>query len=470
MSIWVPDLQNRSGPRYLAIADALAADVAEGRVQPGTRLPPQRDLAWQLKVTVGTIARAYAEASRRGLVSGEVGRGTYVLNPKENRDGLTILHQALAEIHMRPVDETNFIDMSINRPTGGNGSVLIADAMRKLADSPELIRLLGYRIDSPWPRHAAAAARWLAQDGIIVPPERTLLTVGGQQAIVAVMAGLTRPGDVILTEELTYPGIKRTAALIDRAIEGVEMDAEGMRADALDAALAKYPGAVIYCMPTLQNPTAITMPADRRAAVIEVVRRHRATLVEDGIYAFLNEHAPAPLWSMAPEHCVYITSLSKALSPGLRIGFVVAPEAAKPKIAATIAATTMMVPALLAEIAAMLIEDGSAMRATVEQRVHAATRMALARDVLGAQHCPPTPSDNLWLQLPAPWRADSFSAEASRRGVLVTSAAAFAAGPRTPKAVRVSISAPRDLDQLRMGLEIIADVMRDSPDRLTLTV
>jgi len=468
--MWLPDLQTHNGPRYLAIADALAGDVAEGKIAPGTRLPPQRDLAWQLKVTVGTVARAYAEASRRGLVSGEVGRGTYVRDPKEQRDGLSILHRTLAEIHHRPADESGFIDMSINRPTGGNGAIMIAEALRKLADSPDLSRLLGYRIDSPWPRHAAAAARWLAHEGIIVAPERTILTVGGQQAIVAVMAALTGPGDVILTEELTYPGIKRTAALIDRAIEGVEMDAHGMRSDALDAALAKRPGSVVYCMPTLQNPTTITMPAERRAEIVEVARRHRATLVEDGIYAFLNDRAPAPLWSLAPESCVYITSLSKALSPGLRIGFVAAPDAVRPRIAATIAATTMMVPALMAEVAAMLIEEGGAMRACAEQRGQATARLAIAREILGVEHCPATPSDNLWLILPPAWRADSFSAEASRRGVLVTSAAAFTVGQRTPKAVRVSISAPRDLDQLRVGLGILADLLRDPSDRLTMTV
>src|SRR5579862_6346646 len=114
MSIWAPELKERSGPRYRAIADALADDMAAGRLAAGTRLPPQRDLAWQLKVTVGTVARAYTEAARRGLVSGEVGRGTYVLDTKGGRDGLEVLHQTLAAFHARPADENNFIDMSIN--------------------------------------------------------------------------------------------------------------------------------------------------------------------------------------------------------------------------------------------------------------------------------------------------------------------------------------------------------------------
>src|SRR5262249_46857986 len=152
------------------------------------------------------------------------------------------------------------------------------------------------------------------------------------------------------------------------------------------------------------------------------------------------------------------------------IGFVVAPEEARARVAATIAATTMMVPAPLAEVASMLIEDGGAARAAEAQRAEAAWRVQLAREIMGAQRCPTTPTDNIWLMLPPAWRADTFAAEASRRGVLVTPAAAFATGPRVPKAVRVSISAPRDRDQLRLGLETLARLLADSPDRLSMTV
>ncbi len=470
MSIWIPALDNRSGPRYVAIADAMADDITGGRLSPGTRLPPQRDLAWRLKVTVGTVARAYAEAARRGLVSGEVGRGTYVLDPKDRRDGLTELHRTLVEVHFPRADETNFIDMSINRPAHDNGAKLVSEALHRLADSPDLARLLGYRLDSPWPRHSAAGARWLALDGVHVSPDRITPTIGGQQAIFAVMSALSQPGDTVFAEELTYPGIKRTGALISRPVEGIAMDQQGMIPEALDAALAKHPRSLVYCMSTLHNPTTVTMPLERRRAIAAVVQRHDAILAEDGIYAFLDEHAPPPVWTLAPERCVYMTSLSKALSPGLRVGFVAAPEHLQQRIAAAVAATTMMVAATLTEVAAMLIEDGSAERSAIEQRAEAAARMDMARAILGPERCPATPADHLWLVLPHGWRSDAFAAEASRRGVLVTQAAAFALGPRVPKAVRVSISAPRDRDQLRTGLDVLARLLADSPDRLALTV
>ncbi|HZF36691.1 MAG TPA: winged helix-turn-helix domain-containing protein, partial [Candidatus Angelobacter sp.] len=78
MTIWQPDLNSVSGPRYLAIVDALAFDLDNGKLRAGDRLPTHRDLAYRLGVTVGTVTRAYSEAERRGLIKGEVGRGTYI--------------------------------------------------------------------------------------------------------------------------------------------------------------------------------------------------------------------------------------------------------------------------------------------------------------------------------------------------------------------------------------------------------
>jgi DNA-binding transcriptional MocR family regulator len=310
----------------------------------------------------------------------------------------------------------------------------------------------------------------LARDGVNVPADRVIISAGSQQGIFAVLSALSRPGDTVLAEELTYPGLKRAAALLGRPVEGVAMDGDGMLPEALDAALAHRPGGLVYCIPTLQNPTAITMPAERRRAIVDVAGRHRAIMVEDGVYAFLDERAPPPLWTLAPERCVYLTSMSKAVSPGLRVGLVVAPEEARARIGAAIAATTMMVPNPLVEIAAMLIEDGSAARSAAEQRAEATARVQLARDIMGAERCPTRPADNLWLVLPPDWRADAFAAEASRRGVLVTQGAAFAVGARVPKAVRVSVSAPRDRERLRTGLETLARLLVDGPDRMTMTV
>src|SRR5438552_19101006 len=119
MTNWTPDLSGRNGPRYRAIAEALAEDVRGGRLAAGTQLPTHRDLAWKLRVTIGTVSRAYAEAERRGLIVGEVGRGTYVRHPA----GMAPIMPGDILSEARDPD---FIDLSINRPgAAGEGAAMV---------------------------------------------------------------------------------------------------------------------------------------------------------------------------------------------------------------------------------------------------------------------------------------------------------------------------------------------------------
>ncbi len=464
MSIWCPVLTGRSGPLYRAIVDALADDVASGRLAVGARLPPHRDLAWRLQCTVGTVARAYAEAARRGLVDGQVGRGTFVVEPP---DSPRHVHDYVAA---RAVENDGVVDMAINRPSGDLSAPAVAAALRRLADRNDLGALLGYQLDGVLPRHRAALARWAALEGVAARPEQIICTVGGQQAILVTLAALSRPGEVILAEELTYPGLKVAAALLDRVVEGVAMDGQGLCPEALDQALRATRARVIYCLPTNQNPTMVVMPLERRQEIIAVARRHGAVLVEDGIYAFLAEAPPPPLWSLAPECCIYLSSLSKAVSPALRVEFVAAPEALVNRINGHVSASTMMVPPLMGEVAAMMIENGAAEEAMRRQAAEARERMALARAFLGEAACPAGPAFNLWLPLPPPWRADAFAAEAYRRGVVLAPAGSFATTRQVPEAVRVSISAPASREALRAGLKVVAELLAAGPDGGGLTV
>lgn len=457
MSLWIPQLEGRSGPVYRMIVEALADDIASGRLAPGSRLPPHRDMAWRLHCTVGTIARAYNEAARQGLVSGQVGRGTYVLAPE---DGARHIHDYVAA---RQLENESAIDMAINRPMGENCAGPIAAAFRRLADLNSLPHLLGYQFDGVALRYRQAVARWLRHEGVETDAARIVLTVGGQQAILVSLATLSRPGDTIFAEELTYPGLKVAAGLLDREVEGVAMDEHGLIPEALDQALQTGRGRVIYSMPTNQNPTAIVMPAERRRAIVEILRRHDAYLVEDGIYAFLADDPPPPLWSLVPDRVIYLSSLSKSVAPALRLGFVVAPEALINRLNANVSASTMMISPLLAEVTAMLVEDGSALRAAAEQKREARERVQMAVDILGTEYAPQGPSFNLWLPLPPQWRADGFAAKAYRRGVVLAPAGSFATTRRVPEALRLSVSAPRGREELRQGLKVVAEILASAP-------
>ena len=456
MTSWVPEIRQRRGPRYLAIAEALAEDAGAGRLRPGARLPTHRELADRLALTVGTVTRAYAEAARRNLVSGEVGRGTFVRAP-----ALRFASASRAE--------PGLIDLSANHPPlgpGDGGSAALGRALAALSRRKDLERLLDYPPPGGAVDHRTAGADWVARSGLRANAERVLVSSGNQHGMTAVFAALLSPGDLVLTEALTYPGMKSLAGLLSLRLQGVALDEQGMRPDALAAACRTRPPKAVYCVPTLQNPTASIMSEERRRQIAAVARAHGVLIVEDDVHGRIPERAPRPLSAFAPELSVYLTGTSKVLAPGLRVGFIAAPEGLVDRIAAAIRGTTWMAAPLMAEIAATWIKDGTAEAILKRKRKEAAARQRLAAKVLGRFVGRAHPAAyHLWLALPRPWRGDTFADGARRRGVGVTPASAFATGrSAVPDAVRVCLGAARDHDQLERGLRVLAELLTASPE------
>ncbi|MBX6321736.1 MAG: PLP-dependent aminotransferase family protein, partial [Rhodospirillaceae bacterium] len=293
MTMWVPQLSGRSGPRYVAIAEALAEDVRGGRLRPGDRLPTHRELAYRLGVTVGTVTRAYAEAERRGLVRGEVGRGTYVLGPPAAMPW----QAARGRTEAAPPAS---IDLSTNIAWPGDAEADLARTLARLAEG-DLAGLLGYQPAGALPAHRAAAAAWIALErGMPVAPEQVLVTGGGQQAMAVALTALARPGDLVLTEQLTYPGMRVLANRLHLRLQGVAMDEDGLIPEAFAAACRAGAPRVLYCMPSVQNPTGALMPEARRRAIAEIALDHDVAIVEDDVYGFLAPDGPAPLSVHAP--------------------------------------------------------------------------------------------------------------------------------------------------------------------------
>ena len=457
MTSWTPRLDERSGPRYLAIADQLAKDLDAGVLKPGDRLPTHRELAWKLGVTVGTVTRAYSEAERRGLIAGEVGRGTFI---RDQRMDVPLPAPA-------PVADDSFVDLGRNFPTPERPSPALVRAISDVATSPELGLLLSYATNTGLPAHRAAAVEWLARAGLDAAPSEIVVTNGAQHAMTLAMAACARAGDVVLTEQLTFYGMKSVATLLSLRLHGVEMDEYGLLPEALDAACRQVSPKALYCIPTLQNPTAATMPAERRQEIARICERHNVLLVEDDIYGFLSPNGPKPVSSVCPQNSVYITSLSKSVAPGLRVGYMRAPGALLDRLASTLRATTWMATPLMAEIASRLVRSGEAARMAESQRAEAIARQAIATRVLaGFDYSTHPTSFHLWLTLPEPWRREEFSAQIRQRGVGVASAEAFAVGRApVPHAVRIGLSATRDRPTLERALSTIAGLLREPPDR-----
>ena len=225
MTIWLPQVTDRPGPRYRAIADALADDIRCGAVRPGTRLPTHRELAWKLGLTVGTVTRAYAEAERRGLIAGEVGRGTYVR-------GAAPADVAISYPAAEPGVQAAFIDLSLNFPVIPGHEAELASALRRLASRGDLAELLPYHPHAGRAPDRAAGASWIARSGLAVRADEVAVTAGGQHAIVVCLAAVAASGDTVLVENLTYPGVKAAAAQLGRKLVGVAIAAHGLVPDA----------------------------------------------------------------------------------------------------------------------------------------------------------------------------------------------------------------------------------------------
>jgi DNA-binding transcriptional MocR family regulator len=457
MTIWAPDLAQHAGPRYVAIAEALAADVKRGRLRPGDRLPTHRDLAYRLGVTVGTVTRAYAEAEGRGLVRGEVGRGTYVL----------ALPPSVATFGPRdPVSDPRApIDLSINVAWPGDSDAPLGEALAQLSQRSDLTALLSYQPHRGLPAHRAAGAAWIERSrGFSVSPEQILVTCGGQHGMTVALGALARPGDLVLCEALTYPGMRIIANLLHLRLQGVAMDEHGLIPEAVDAACRAGAPKVLYCMPVVQNPTGCLMPEERRRAIAEIAQAHGVAIIEDDVYGFLAPDGPPPLVSYAPRLGHYVTSASKSIAPGLRIGFLVVPPGTEPGFALALRAITWMATPLTAEIVAGWIADGTADRLAASRREESSARQRVAKTALaGFDYRAADTAFHGWLVLPPRWRSETFVAAARDRGVLVTPAEAFMVGPVAPQAVRICLGGARDREPQTRGLAILRELLAEAP-------
>ena len=463
MTNWQPDLALRSGPRYRAIAEALADDVRAGTLPAGTRLPTHRDLAWRLRVTVGTVSRAYAEAERRGLISGEVGRGTFVR---------AVAPAAPALRFDADATERDFIDFRVNRPRTASEAPLMARALAELAADPALGKLLDYHPHAGRSADRVAGARWIARTSTLATAaEQVVVTSGGQHSMLATLAAVTEPGDCLAVEALTYPGIRAAANLLRLKLVPVALDEGGIVPDALDAACRGNRVRAAYLLATLHNPTTATMPLERRRAIAEIARAHDLMLIEDDLYGFLVREPLPPLAVFAPAHAFYITATSKSFVPGLRVGYAHCPEALVEQTATAVHASTYSAAPMMAAIATRWIEDGTGERLVAEKRAETAQRHQLVDRFFAAERLRRDPAaSHLWLELPDEWRAEDFATAAERRGVAIAPAAAFSTSRQAPNAVRLCLGTPATATEVERGLTRLAALLQTRSDAYSSVV
>ena len=445
-------LGDGSKPKYQSIAEDLAQAILNGQVPMGEKLPPQRNLAHRLGVTTGTISRAYAILERQGLATARVGDGTYVRS---------VEHVPASESsdHQQPIDLAHNVAMV------GDESNALQTAFQSLATDGELMRqVLSYQSETGMRRHREAGAQWLRRFGTSGQWNRVMVTHGAQHGLACVLRTVARPGDAVLTESLSYPGLQALARSMRLQLIGLETDEQGMVPQALERAAKTFDTKFVYCAPTLHNPTGATMSMARREAVAAVMRTHGLFIIEDCVHAAMQANPLPALSTWLPEQSFLLSSFSKVLAPGLRVGYVEAAPAWLSKFAASMRADSWMVAPLLPEIATRWLESGAMEGLIAQQRQMTAQRLERARAVLQGLDFKTDPEFPLiWLPLPEPWRAGQFAAALRQARVLVRTADHFAVGRSpAPHAIRISLNAPASVEQLEGGLQILKALI-DSP-------
>ncbi len=465
MTNWLPSIPEGPGPIYVRLADQIESDIANGVLPAGAKLPPQRDLAFDIKVTIGTIGRAYALLRERGLVSGEVGRGTYVLGENENSDigdsDPLIANFGGTRIHPPPNGKLRFDTTAA--PDIGQSRMMEVFMRRIVQEYPAEVSSYTRVIPDHW---LEAGQRWLSC-GDWKPELRDIVPVLGAHAGVnAVIAAVTQPGDYVAFEELTYAQVSRSATMIGRRVTLLETDEQGVIPEEFERVCAQKHPKAAFLMPSAKNPTAITIPTERRVQIAEIARRHNVWLIEDNLYGRMAEDGLPLLAELAPEKTFHVGGLSKSVAAGVRGGWVACPPHYASRIKVTHKLVTGGIPFLLAELCATLVLSGAADSVRKQVLIENAARGRIVDEVFEGVPFRSKPNvPFFWLPLPEPWHAGTFKQAAYDRNVLLDDEDEFksARSNRVHHAVRIGYSSPADRKDVENGLKTLRALLDAGP-------
>lgn len=451
---WIPKVEEASGPVYRAIAEAIESDICSGALKSGTLLPTQRELADTMGLGLGTITKAYKEAERKGLIKGDRRRGT-IVGPFDKHD--SILSEIISTVG--DGDEISLLPHGSQPPH-------LDRIFQKMAKQADLDSLLRFPSVSEKDAHKQAGAAWLARLGFDVNYDQVLLSVGAHNGLVGALASVAGPGDNIVAGSLTYMGLKGISDFLNLNILTAEMDREGILPDAFEFWCSRRPVKALYCIPTVDNPTNATMSLERRNQIVAVAERYGVPIVEDNMLGPMIPEPLPPIKSLAPHRCFLVSSATKVLCPGLKVGFVVPPQGSYKITMDCLRAMTVRVPPLIADLFTELMNSPEAQRVIDAARREARSRQKLAEEILPEPNavCHPA-SYYVWMPLPSEWTSSSFADTAFRRGIRVWPADLFAPIPSTvPPAVRYLIGPVPNKAQMSKELEVLAGLIRRGPE------
>ncbi|WP_027186378.1 PLP-dependent aminotransferase family protein [Desulfovibrio inopinatus] len=454
MTIWTPHIPESGGPLYKKLADAIERAIACGELKPGERLPTHRDLADVLHMNVSTVTRGYLEAEKRSLVTGTVGRGTYVAS-----DAVTNTSMVSFEPEMPGLLDLGLVSqLSCLDPD-------ITEGFRRIARRKDPAAFMRYTDPRGLPEHRAAGALWASRYGLEVEAEDIIVCSGSQHGLTCCMSGLLRPGDRIATDALTYPGMKTLASMLGMRLVPIAMDEHGMIPESLDVACRRDDIKAVYLMPDVHNPTTATIPESRRDRIAHLAEVHDLLIIEDDAYALTGTGGQTPITARVRQRGVFVAGISKSFAAGLRVSFLVVPKRHLKPLAQAVLNTIWMSPALNAELVSMWILDGTADAVVKRKQAEGAQCFQVASNALKELRFQGKPNGFfIWLELPERWTGQMLERAARRAGISIFGAEKFAVGQTSPPpAARISLTGIEDFTTLHNALTTLREILRPHP-------
>jgi GntR family transcriptional regulator / MocR family aminotransferase len=464
----------RSGtvPLYTQIERFLLCAITSGNLPVRTRLPSARQLAADLGLSRMTVETAYAGLEAEGLVTREIGRGTFVLPPASpampQGDSPESWPQWQRDL---TVSCASWRDAA-GAPSAGDDAIRFdtgtGDARRFPVEELRRTMLSVLRRDGRSaleygdPRGYAPLRKTMAQvlsaQGLQASENDVLITSGSQQGIALVAQLLLRPGDTVVVERPTYGAVLGLFRAIGLRIVDVPVDRHGMQVELLEAILQRSNPRLIYTIPNFQNPTGSCMSTQRRKELVLLAERYDVPVLEDDFVGDLRYDGRAlpPLKALdRSSNVIYVSTFSKMLMPGLRAGLVLADgpvlEILSELKRLTDLATSNMIQRALDAYVSVGRYEAHLRRS---RRVYAKRRDAMARAVerslpAGTTFDMPSGGLFLWIRLPEGHSATAILARARARGVRIAPGGEFFAdGEEGDRFIRLNFAAftPEEID------------------------
>ena len=444
--IWTPQLDDQEKPLYLKIVDAMARDIGSGKLAIGERLPPQRQLAWHLGINHSTVTKAFQQAAKQHLIAGEVGRGTYVLGQSVEAELFLLQRQ----------QGSGIIDLSTHVPVKKSRDEDLEKTLANLAQNqPGLGEYLDYHSPASLLRLNIHAANWLKQLGFNTTADQCVVTNTAQNALLVTLLASCSPQDVILVNEFTFPGMKALAKQMGLKLYPVKSDEQGIIPASLDLAIRTTGAKVLVSDPNFQNPTGATMGEQRVQQFVDIVRHNNLLFVEEYVVGCLS--GKPPVSAQIAENNLIISSFAKAVAPGVRFAVIAGTHPVINQIQQESHATSWQLSPLMAEVAMNWIATGIA-----ETRRHWQMKQISQRFRMFKSQFPqydyianPGMCSHVWLKVKGD--AQEVASNLEQSGVRVVPSGFFSVGHHKDNYIRVSLTAAKTLQDLKVALKIIHD-------------